>query len=56
MNCKKPYRGCSVAIASTRQDGFIVMWFYVREHGSCSGLKRLRRLGQGLKSHSTDCT
>ena len=32
MNCKKTFCGCSVAIASTRQDGFIVMWFYVREH------------------------
>ena len=30
--------------------GFIAMWTYVREHGSVSGLKCLRRWGHGLVS------
>ena len=42
-------RGCSMAGAPTELGGFMVLWFYVREHLKCtstssgSGLKRLRR-------------
>ena len=49
------FLGCT----STGRVGLCFMWFYVQELPKAQpamvlGLKRLRRLGKGLKSHPTD--
>ena len=49
------FLGCT----STGREGLWFLWFYVQEHPKAQpavvlGLKRLRRRGNGLKSHPTD--
>ena len=53
---EKTFCDCSIVVTSTEPDGFMFfLCFYVSGTTvNGSGLKRLRRRGNGLKSHSTD--
>ena len=51
--------GCSLTVTSSKQGGFVVMWFYVLgalegSTGSGFGLKRLGRWDHSLKSHTRE--